>query len=187
MKYSKIMIAIFFTSFFAGCKKNDSNAETKKDEFSFTYNGRNYNYSITGNVANAGVGKGIDGTPYISIDMADVFGGRIHFEKTGCAYLQPEFTYNILLNQGCQLSEITAGGNTIPIDSVKVFVYQSGSLNVSFSNCITKSGVDIFTGLNYQYDICAALGTFDLVLANKNNETIKITNGIVKFHHVIVR
>ena len=62
-----------------------------------------------------------------------------------------------------------------------------GSLNVSFSNCVAKSGVDIVTGLNYQYIDCAALGTFDLILVNKNNETIKITNGIVKFHHVIVR
>ena len=182
MKYSKIIIAIFFTYFFAGCKKNDSKADAPVDEFSFTYNGTKYNYSITGNVSNAGVGKGIDGTPYIIIDMADVFGGRIHYEKTGCAYLEPEFTSGISLSPGCQLSS----GNTDPIDSVKVFLYQSGSLNVSFSNCITKSGVDPFTGLNYQYNEYAALGTFDLTLVNKNNETIKVTNGIVKFHHVIV-
>jgi hypothetical protein len=182
MKYSKIMIAIFFTCFFAGCKKTDSKADPEKDEFSFTYNGRNYNHSITGNRSNAGAGKGFDGTPYINIDMADVFGGRIHFEKTGCAYFEPEFS-TVRLDQGCQLSD----GNTDPIDSVKVFLYQSGSLNVSFSKCITKSGVDFVTGLNYQNEICAVLGTFDLVLVNKNNETIKISNGIVKFHHVIVR
>jgi hypothetical protein len=186
MKYPKIMIVIFFTCFFAACKKTDSKVDPEKDEFSFTYDGRKYNYSITGNISNAGVSKGIDGTPYIVIDMVNVFGGRIHFEKTGCAFLEPEFTY-LRLDQGCQLSEINPVGNTIPIDSVKVFVYQSGSLNVSFSNCITKSGVDFVTGLNYQYEICAALGTFDLVLVNKNNETIKITNGIVKFHNVIVR
>jgi hypothetical protein len=185
MKSSKIIIFISLALLFASCKKSDSKVEPEKDEFSFTYNGQNYNYSITGNVANAGVGKGTDGTPNIGIDMVNLFGGRVYFEKTGCAYLEPEFSY-IILNSGCMLSVQNPSGSPLPIDSSKVFLYESGTLNISFSNCISKSGVDIITGLPYQYNDCAAIGTFDLTLKNNNNSTIKITNGIVKFHHVEV-
>jgi hypothetical protein len=186
MKSSKILIFISFAFFFASCKKADNKVDTEKDEFSFTYNGQNYNYSITGNTANAGVGKGMDGTPNLSIDMVNLFGGRVYFEKTGCAYLEP-VSSTVILNSGCMLSECTSSGTTVAIDSSKVFIYESGSLNISFSNCISKSRVDIITGLPYQYNDCAAIGTFDLTLKNNNNLTIKITNGIVKLHHVIVR
>jgi len=185
MKKSKILIFISLAFFFASCKKSESTVVPEKDDFSFTYNGQNYNYSIFGNTANAGVGKGMNGTPNLFIDMVNLFGGRIYFEKTGCAYLEPEFSY-IILNSGCMLSVQNPSGGPLPIDSSKVFLYESGSLNVSFSNCISKSGVDIITGLPYQYNDCAAIGTFDLTLKNNNNSTIKITNGIVKFHHVIV-
>jgi len=164
MKYSIIIIIISFTFFFAGCKKNDSTANTEHDDFSFMYNGQKYIYKITNNVANAGISKGMDGTPDLLIDMIDVFGGQIYYEKTGSAYLD------------------TNSGGTI--DSAKVFIYQSGSLNVSFSNCVTKTRTDLFTGQTAQYHDCAALGTFDLTLVNKNNETIKLTNGIVRFYHV---
>jgi hypothetical protein len=174
MKYAKIIIIISFVCIFYSCKKNK--VESERNEFSFTYNGQKYNYSVTGNISNAGVGKGVDGTPSIGIDMISVFRGNIYYEKTGCAYLKPEFT-TLQFNQGC---------NPL-LDPAEVFIYQSGSLNVTFSNCVRKAGVDVITGSNYQYDDCAALGTFDLTLVNKNNEIIKITNGIVKFYHVIIQ
>ena len=186
MKYLPILTAIFLTYFFIGCKKDNGDVSPEIDEFSFYYNGQKFNYSITANVANAGVAKGADGNPDIHIYMTDVFNGTIRFLNTGCAFLEPPFN-TVSVGQGCILSSVDSLGNSIPIDSIKVFIYQSGTSNVSFTNCVRKSGFDIITGLNYQYDDCAASGTFDLTLSNKNDSTIKITNGIVKFHHVIVR
>lgn len=186
MKTLKILFIISFVFLFAECSDDTKKVEPVEDEFSFTYNSQNYNYSITGNVANAGVSKEADGTASLMIDMVNVFGGQIYFKKTDCAYLVPEFTTLNFNTEGCiPPSENNSNGNVVPIDE-KVFVYQSGSLNVSFSNCVTKSKVDFVTGINFQQTDCAAIGTFDLTLINKNNSTIKITNGIVKFHHVIV-
>lgn len=179
LKSRAIIIGILLTTVLAGCKKSDSDGKT---EFSFTYNGQNYNYSIVNNMSNAGVGKTTDGTLFISIDMPDEFGGPIYYQP-GCAYLAPEFT-SINLGQGCTLSEIDVSGGSVPIDSEKVFLYQSGSLNVSFSNCVNQTGYDPVTGTNYTYTTCDADGTFDLTLVNKNDSTIKITNGVVKNFHI---
>jgi hypothetical protein len=185
MRYCSLLIATYTFLAILGCKKGETPANEEKDELSFVYNGTKYNYSVTNNVVNAGIGKGMDGTPNLMIDMPNAFPGRVYFEKTGCAYLEPEFA-SVRLAQGCQLKQVDQAGNLVPIDSSKVFIYQSGSLNVSFSDCSSKSGVDFVTGYNYQYNECAAIGTFGLTLANKNNELIKITDGVVKFHHVIV-
>jgi hypothetical protein len=179
LKSRTIIIGILITALLSGCKKSDSDDKT---QFSFTYKGQIYNYSIVNNIANGGVGKTVDGTVFISINMPDKFGGTIYYQQ-GCAYLAPEFT-SINLGQGCTLSETQVSGDSVPIDSEKVFLYQSGSLNVSFSNCANQTGYDPFTGTNYAYTTCDANGTFDLTLMNNNDSTIKITDGVVKNFHL---
>ena len=111
--------------------------------------------------------------------MPSVFGGQIDFIRAGCAYLAPLNKVVYVNDPNCQLSIKDDYGNFQPIDSVQTYIYQSGSLNISFSNCQPKSGTDFATGLPYSYNVCRASGTFDLTLINKDNQTIKITNGVV--------
>jgi hypothetical protein len=111
--------------------------------------------------------------------MPSVFGGQIDFIRAGCAYLAPENKIVYVNDPNCQLSIKDDYGNFQSIDSVQTYIYQSGSLNISFTDCGTKSGTDFATGLPYSYQVCNAVGTFDLTLVNKNSKTIKITNGVV--------
>jgi len=180
LKLLASIIGILLTVVLPGCKKSDTGGG--ETEFSFMYKGQIYNYSVVNNISNAGVGKTTDGTIFLNINFPDEFGGAIYYQP-GCAYLAPELT-SIKLEPGCTLSEIEVSGDSVPIDSEKVFLYQSGSLNVSFSNCEDHTGYDPFTNQNYTYTICDANGTFDLTLVNKNDSTIKITNGVVKNFHV---
>jgi hypothetical protein len=176
MKLFLVFISISSLCLFCSCKKNNiSGSEQRKDQFSFVYNGTTYNYSITNNVADAGVFKRSDHTPGIMIDMPTIFGGRIFFTQPTCAYLEPGNTEVYDNYPKCQLSVKNSYGNAELIDSTQVYIYQSGSLNISFSNCVMKTETDLFTGDANQYEKCLASGTFDLVLVNK----IKITNGIV--------
>ena len=111
--------------------------------------------------------------------MPALFGGRIYFVQPTCAYFEPGNTIVYDNYPNCQLSTQNSYGDFEPIDSSQVYIYQSGYLNVSFSNCVAKTETDIFTGDTNQYEECLASGTFDLVLVNKNSNTIKITNGVV--------
>jgi hypothetical protein len=113
----------------------------------------------------------------ISIDMLQVFEGYIYFRGNGCAYMAPENSVPSITEPGCVLTDQT-GGSNFPIDSVLVYYYQSGSLNSTISDCKGYSGTDFGTGLPYAYSECKVSGTFDLTLVNKNNQTIKITNGV---------
>ncbi len=167
------------------CSKDENPNIPETDKFSWTYNGLTYNYLISNDhTVNAGAGKGQNGNASIIFDMSEALGGTIYFEK-GCAYLEP-LGSSISQNQGCLLTDKDDAGHIIPIDSTKVFIYQSGSFNINFSNCTKKTGVDFVTGISYQYDVCAVSGSFDLTLVNKDNTTIKISDGIVDLHHVIL-
>jgi hypothetical protein len=180
MKCFLVLTSVSLLGLFCSCKKdNTDRSEQRKDQFSFVYNGATYNFSISNNVANAGVSKRSDHTASMIIDMPAIFGGRIYFTQPTCAYLEPGNTIIYDNYPTCQLSIKNSYGDPEPIDSALVYIYQSGSLNISFSNCVMKTETDIYTGDTNQYEVCLASGTFDLVLINKNNNTIKITNGIV--------
>lgn len=94
-------------------------------------------------------------------------------ESDHCAYMAPTGNY-IMLEQNCMLTD-WENGQTVPIDSSKVFIFQSGSLNHSISDCKSHS-----LGPGYEWTTCRATGTFDLTLVNKFNEAIEITNGTFK-------
>ncbi|MGB5273689.1 MAG: hypothetical protein WBN39_06510, partial [Flavobacteriaceae bacterium] len=105
------------------CSKDDNPIIPEIDAFSWTYNGRTYNLIRKNNIANAGAFRGINGQAAILFDMSDSLGGGIYFEKA-CAYLEP--TGDVILNnEGCVLTEKDGTGNIVPIDSTKVYIYQS--------------------------------------------------------------
>ena len=183
MGFKKCILAIILVSVLCvSCKKNGTKVEPQ-NVFSFTYKGQTYRSSRTGDVVNAGVGRNQDGSPTVRIGMYDVFGGQIYFESQNCAYLEPQFK-SIRANRGCILLEVNTVGQLVPIDSVKVFIYQSGSKNISFSNYVSRTETDLFTGASRTYTLCSAAGTFDLTLVNKNKETIKITDGVIRIDNI---
>ncbi len=136
---------------------------------------------ITNNASSGGVLQNADNTLGIFIDMPAVFGGRITFSHPTCAYMEPLDTA-IYDDGSCHLSIKNSFGDPVPVDSTDIFIYKSGSLNISFSNCVIKTERNPITGETNQFQECIASGTFDLTLVNRNNEIIKITNGIVSFH-----
>ena len=167
------------------CSKEDTPTIAEMDTFSWAYNGRSYHLIVKNNIANAGALIDRNRVPAISFDMVDELGGAIYFKKA-CAYLAPLGSI-IHENDGCGLTERDDTGTIIPIDSTKVYLYQSGSFNISVSNCTKKTAVDVLTGQSYQYDDCSVSGTFDLTVVNKEDATIKITDGIVILNHVVSR
>lgn len=105
----------------------------------------------------------------LKINRPDIFGGVIEIDcdiqgNILCAYLNPtgmnvSGACNNLLNNGA------------PIDSVKVFWYESGSVNFGWSDC-----KNIPNGYQGEQD-CAINGSFNITLTNKNNQKIILSNG----------
>lgn len=150
-----------------GCKKTSSNSPTDSS-LSFTYNGIQYVLPYKEGLAEWGLKNS-----GIYIYRPDLFKGTINYPYANCAYLEPNDISTIQLTTNCQLTN--AGG--MPIDSVAVYLYQSGSVNISYINCSTKSEYDVYSGSTILYEVCDAVGTFDLILKNKENKTITITEG----------
>jgi hypothetical protein len=152
------------------CKKtsaSDSNSPANS-KFSFIYNGTQYVLPYKEGTAEWGIENS-----GIFINRPDLFNGIIHFPYANCAYLDPNTNgLSVQLAANCQL---TASG--MPIDSVAVYLYQSGLVNISYRNCSHKSEYDPYTGSTVSYDVCDANGTFDLILKNKENKTISINDG----------
>ncbi|MEP7144103.1 MAG: hypothetical protein ABI707_14570 [Ferruginibacter sp.] len=153
------------------CKKTSA-AETTHSPFdgklSFTYNGTQYVLPFKEGVTEWFIMNG-----GIYIYRPDIFNGTIYYPYTNCAYLENGLSVQLAAN--CQLS---SSGS--PIDSVSVYIYQSGSMNISYKNCYHKSVYDIVTGNTDSYDVCDADGTFNLILKNKENKTINITDGSIQ-------
>ena len=158
------------------CKKSSSSSSKSPydGKLSFTYNGTPHTLPFRDGVAEWGIeGSGI------FINRPDLFNGIIHFPSPNCAYLDPNTNgSSLFLASGCQL---TSGSGTA-IDSVAVYLYQSGSATLTYKNCTQKSEYEPFTGRTVSYDICDANGTFNLVLKNKENKTITITNGVLEMY-----
>jgi len=159
------LTAILFST---ACSKQDE----IHGEFSFTYNGEEY-HNTPSNLDADGFDFSDEGKYHINIYMPDVFDGEIYFDISNCAYMNLSGTY-VTLGQHCNLTAY-ADGQTMPIDSSKVFIYQSGSLKHSISDCKKHS-----LGSGLDWTTCRASGSFDLTLKNKDNETIEITNGTFK-------
>jgi hypothetical protein len=154
--------------------------EPEKDVFVFTYNGQTYHHRVE-DYASAIV-QSYDDKLSISIKMLDVFGGEIYFDEKDCAYLAPEY-YKVYHDENCNL-RTQSNGHIVPIDSTKVFIFQSGYLNASLTDCQTHTsdlGIAVYT-----YVTCIASGTFELTLVNNIDETVEITNGTIYNYTVFI-
>ncbi len=177
----KVLLIVVVVFIFTSCKKT---SDATISYLKFTYNGVDYNYQNENiNNINLGIGRGVNGNVQITIGPESLFGGYIYNYSTGCAFFQPTpIAHAINIDPFCILTTQDDLGNTIPIDSQAVYIYRTGLLNAGFSNCVTKNGYDIVTGISYNYDLCDASGTFDLTLVNKTNDIIKLTNGSFKVY-----
>lgn len=166
MFWSFLILPISIVLGLSACKKTAVSHSPYDSKFSFTYNGTHYVLPYKDGTAEWAI---LDNG--ISINRPDIFNGIIYFPYAGCAYFEPTGT-SIQSNSNCQLSALG-----FPIDSVAVYLYQSGSVNISYSNCQHHSEYDVVTGTTVEYDVCDANGSFDLVLKNKEGKTITITDG----------
>ncbi len=166
------LASLFFSG--TGCKKpgDGTSYETK---ISFTYNGQQYHRSNTIFSNLMIVQNEILFVNFSGLGIKDennLFGGDIYITAHNpgtidCAFLQPTGSSVSTTGNNCQLHN---GGN--PIDSVAVYWYESGSLNFTYTDCKALTGT-IVPG---QKD-CAISGTFDIVLTNKNNQKMRLSNG----------
>ncbi len=168
-------ISIFYLHLFVcvfvgviACKKNATQKHSPFDsKFSFSYNGNKYILPFKEGNSEWTATNGI------YINRPDIFNGTIHYPYTNCAYFAPQANgLYVQVNTNCQLSV-----SGFPIDSLMVYLYQSGSYNITYRNCYKKKEYDIFTSSTILYDVCDADGTFNLTLKNKENKTITITDG----------
>lgn len=161
----------------AGCKKN-IDSPSYETQINFTYNGQQYSRTAPSTILKDYI---IVQSFYLSVNFAglniidqnNLLGGDITISSLNpgpiqCAYMKPRGSYVAATGGNC--SQLHSGGN--PIDSVAVYWYESGSLSYSYSDCQVLTGT-IVPG---QKD-CAISGTFDLVLTNKNNQKMRLTNG----------
>jgi hypothetical protein len=107
------------------------------------------------------------------IDDVSIFQGKLILIATSpgpfqCAYLQPAGSSVFATGGNCNM--LNNGG--VPIDSVQVYWYETGSVNYTYSDCRDISG----TTIPGQKD-CAITGSFDLTLTNKNGQKMRFTNG----------
>ena len=174
---TRLFVGITLVIVLSGCnKKNEPPLPDNAPKFSFEFKGKKYSGpDIAGFITSSDSLIGI-----LLIAREDLFGGTIYFYKNSslsnnCAYLEPTGQHLIAQQPGCILYRSGNYGN--PIDSVKVYLYRSGSLNSSTSNCKRKKELDPVSGVYKEYDECDINGTFSLTLGNKNNQTIEITKG----------
>ena len=144
-----------------------------ESEFKFTYNGTQYVLPLKQGTAEWAI---LDAGIYIN--RPDLFNGIIYFPHSNCAYLEPQ-GQSVQMTGNCVLSS-----SGFPIDSVAVYIYQSGSVNLSYTNCVNKTEYDPYSGQTVTYQVCDVNGTFELTLRNKENKTISITNWEVKEYNL---
>lgn len=155
-------IIIFFS--LSGCKKTNADHSAHDNTFSFNYNGRQYTLTPLNNEYT------VDSTG-IGITRLDIFNAMIFFQKPSCAYYATDNSL-VYVADKCQMTN----GSGLPIDSAVVYIYQSGSLNVTYSNCSSVSLIDL-SGNHVTAEYCDMEGSFDLVLKNNENKLITISDG----------
>jgi hypothetical protein len=160
----------------ATCKKDASISSPNESRFRFTYNGQKYELPLK-----SGDAEWVVRSSGFDIYRLDIFNGIVRYIENNFAYFEPGNSRNVSvgLSGSCQLLQ-----NGLPIDSVAVYLYQSGSYNISYTNCMQKSEFDIFTGSTDTYSVCDASGSFNLILKNKENKTINITEGSFQVYSI---
>ena len=162
------------------CKKSTSDTPSTSHtpfdgKFSFTYNGKTYTLPFKeGGTLEWSTASGL------YINRPDIFNGKIIYLYPNCAWFEPVGTNVEMNNNHCKLDSRGFG-----IDSVAVYLYESGSVVKYYKNCRTKEQIDYVYGGTSSYQVCDEEGTFNLVLKNKENKTIVITDG--KFQQYNVR
>ncbi len=136
----------------------------------YTYNGINYKSGLSFNREG------------ITILIPRERGLQIHFSQPGCAFAIP-----IGLNYGYN----TINGICIPsfgdqqVDASGVYLYSSGSLSNSYSNCYDFPVMEFGTNSGTRLvRFCTVSGKFDCTLNNNNNVAISIKNGAFTFHNI---
>ena len=168
---AKIAGAVLIASCcFGSCKKSGGSENSVRGSLQYEFEGQKYN-GLDGNWAPLYDGTKVYG---ISITRYDLFGGEIVFNKPGCAYLNPH-NAELAEDPGCILS-YTDGK---PIDSSRVYLYQSGVFNVNTSNRKQIQKHDPFTGEYYYVDECDVHGNFNVTLVNNKGDIIEIKNGVL--------
>ena len=167
----KIILPAILTLFCLACTKNKGNSDDPYTaKISFTYNGNQYNISSSGSYIKEQF------LILLSADFAglhikgpDIFGGTIDMDCNP----QGNIACTLFIPSGMNAlgSCSNFNNNGAPIDSVKVYWYESGSVNFFYTDCKNNS--------NGPSDVkdCAINGTFSLTLTNKNNQKIILSNG----------
>jgi hypothetical protein len=165
-------IILFSVLIFYNCKKTSNEpGNSGLQGFTFEYNSKTYNKTLINNVADCSLDFNDNHDAIgVTIEKPDIFGGKIIFYAPDCACLVPSTNWD--MDENCS---INAHGESF--DSSEVYYYKYGSFKSTKSNCVEKSGIDIFTNLPYKYMLCDFLGSFSLILENKRGETIEISNG----------
>jgi len=172
---TRYLLLLIFLPVLIQCSKEHTDSPPKND-LSFQYNGQTYSSNTVG-------GPILDNYyRFIGFEIRDsVLPGVLSYQifPSGCAYLIPQGLF-FSLRADCIPEPLD------PADSSKVYLYRSGSVSYSFSNCKHKKAYDSGPGGagRVEYDECVVSGTFSLTLGNGNNEIIEIKNGSFTFYPV---
>lgn len=175
MRYSFSLISICLILFLNSCKKGSDERPPEK-YIRFTYNGQQYEASEPASFIQTDLlfPQLIFANFYgLVISRPEIFGGDIiitasNTSFTTCAYLRPAGT-----NVAGSCSSLLDNGN--PIDSVRTYWMESGSISSGYSECKDLTGLSV-----PGQKLCTVSGTFSFTLTNKNNQKIIITNGTFK-------
>jgi hypothetical protein len=152
------------------CKKSSDGHTVYDNTFSFSYNESQYSLTPVHDEYS------VDSMT-IGITRLDIFTAPIYFKKPDCAFYGTD-NKGVMITGDCQLSDFSGS----PIDSALVYIYQSGSMNVSYNNCSTAKLIDL-SGNHVTAQYCDMQGSFDLVLKNKENKLITISDGkFIQYH-----
>jgi hypothetical protein len=169
---SLLTVGIIILFSLTGCKKTNDGHSANDNTFSFSYNGSHYS------LAPLNFEYGADSVT-IGITRLDIFSAPIYYKKPDCAYYAADNS-SVFVTGDCQLTN----GSGLPIDSAVVYVYQSGSLNVTYSNCNSVSLMDL-SGNHVTAEYCDMEGNFELVLKNNENKLITISDGHFIQYHIL--
>ena len=170
-KFQLILTALSFCVIISGCSKSKDDNKIER-YIRFTYNGQQYeaNWPASGVTSNFILPEFIFANfNGLHISRPDIFNGDIivmasQANGLECAYLRATGT-----NVSGMCNSLNDNGN--PIDSVRTYWLESGTIGVNYSQCENLTNVTV---PNQQ--LCTVTGSFSFTLTNKNNQKIIITN-----------
>lgn len=175
IKTIQITAAAIIWLLLSACNKDTMEGRsTNKSSLAFKYNGMQYNLTYV----DYPVLEWSASDHGLLINRPDIFNAVISFPRTGCAFSEP-YQGAIYDNGNCEL--LNSSGSAI--DSVSIYIYESGTLDFSYTNCEIKQLYDPVTGTNYTRQLCDGNGSFNLALKNKEDNHITISDGIIKIYN----